>query len=657
MLAGVPVIASILLLFYSRSNSGKLLDLFSFLCFFPLLLWSVRAGLQPSPQLFDILGMLALSHVIHSRKPLTKKEIAIFLVFFTWANFGPSPIWGLVLIVCYGNASLHSGVFESGKKRARTAAESSNGNSHLLRWLFIASLGGMLTPRGILTWRDSLMLQSPRAFSDIQFFHQQGWQSAWIHDSWSTSEWSLLLLWCGWCGASLAFRRFADRREQARPSKFSAQRLRHVLILSVPLLAAVLAKNNIPLCGIWILIDIRYMLQSSTLQQNTQSPRFGVPRKAIASIVCLLVCASVLDAFGYGFESHRRLGFGISRELDLRLFDAQLVMASDEELIGWAPDGRSVGVVSWYDGKVRMADHPQRALLGNRLAAKTGFLRDILGAHRAQYRLDDGTWGGWVRQSDDWDVSMLIIPVEMQSVIRELSRTPWQQVDFDSPSVPFVTSTRPEFATDILEASQQQGFIEFGPWRPTRDIYAGMGWRYDIVELAGFGVNQRPAIYQSKIFRAINLPMASLRATLPVRMNNLKGPLKEEWLACQIDLAYQEWFSFGDASLFRRLVISKLTQNQFVLQKPWCKLESREIPGNSDEWDQSVQHYIEGDMLKALSGETASEQFSRAMLHLEIGDIQSALNDLDGVLKNQQNDSTFVAANYWKQQVEQFSSY
>lgn len=655
MLAAVPVVAAIVLGQYSQRKFSRQDNSLNLLFFLPLLLWSARDGLQPTSQLFDIAGMLVLVEIVRSKISQRAKGICIFLTFLVWANIGPSPIWGLILLTLFSELAGDAGRVETNLKRISPQTPSSTFRPRALRWLLLACLGGMLTPRGILTWRDSLILFSPQSFSNIELFKEQLWQGAWLQSSWSISEWAFLILWCGWGFLKILSLRKNIAQNEAGKLRFSMNSWQSVLIVLFPLLAATLSQKNIPLSGIWILIDLIHHPIEMNSVRNQEPKWIGKINLGVAS---LIVIAGVADAAGYGIDSHRRLGWGIARELDSRLFDGRLVYSSDQQINAWAPDGRSVGIVTWLDGNVQMVDHPQRALLGNRIESSTMLVKDLKGAHRAQYRRDNGSWGGWVRQLSDWEVSMIVIPFQMESVISELMRSPWQQVDLDSPGVPFISTNEPDYASYILEVGQQQGFVEFGPWRPTLDIYDGLGWRYDICELAGARTDPAPAIIQSKIFRAMNIPMTSLRALLPVRRGKLHGPLLDEFLACQVELAYQEWSSYGEASLFRRNIINTLSDSPGTRELPWMKLNTEEASLNSTARDRCIAYYLSGEIsqaINALSGDSSSECFSRAMLQLELGETEPVLKELEQILQNKENDSLSIAATFWKQQVSQFS--
>ncbi|MEJ7590892.1 MAG: hypothetical protein WKF77_05040 [Planctomycetaceae bacterium] len=515
-----------------------------------------------------------------------------------------------------------------------------------------------MTPRGLLTWRDSAILLCPPSFSNRGSNGESTWYGAFQNSPWTTTEWAFAPLWCLWVGmkfwnsdASLFGR--GDPRQAAGHRSFP-RLLLGIARCCVPLAVALLCQENLPICGLWILLD---MMQPSDLPLNrVRVTTASRQRLGLAAMAILVLCPVVIDASGRGLTPYRRFGWGIAQEIDPRLLDAQLLSVPAKRVIGWAPDGRSVGLAAWLDGNVLMADHPQRALLGGRAPLHSALITDLLGAHRARYRRDDGTWGGWVRQMADWRVNLVFVPVEMR-LHRELTKTTWRPLDLGSPAVPFVSADDARYSEAILEAMAQQGFVELGPWQPTVQIYNGQGWRFDGVEFFGGGIDPAAAIRQSQLFRSMDIPLASLRVLLPVRQQSGNRSLAEEFLACQNDLAYQEWTTFGKASYFRRLVVTALTREQTTSEVPWLTLKSDEDSDGAEAWSICVAFYLQGrisEAVNALPLATSAQHFAAAMLWLELGESGHALKELEHLLSTSDHQAVLIAAKYWHQQVGQF---
>ena len=423
------------------------------------------------------------------------------------------------------------------------------------------------------------------------------------------------------------------------------------------MLAALLCRDNLPVCGLWILLDMLGRDDGPSIHAPVvRFPFRRVGTTATAIVVLLFV---LLDACGLGPQPHHRLGWGIAQELNPQLLDARLLSVREGPLVGWAPDGRSVGIVTWLSRGVTLVDHPQRALIGGRGSLHAALIHDFIGAHRASYRRDDGTWGGWVRQLSDWNVEQLFVPAEQLSLNRALLRSTWKPADLDSPTIPFVSALDPRFSNFVLEALQQQSFVEVGPWQPTAEIYSGQGWRYDFVELLGGGPDPAPAVLQSQLFRSLDIPMASLRALLPVRQQTRHWRLTDEFLACQNDLVYQEWSSFGEAGDLRRLIVKELTGDETPsADRPWLTRRSTEDAAAAEAWRRCVELYLKGRIpaaVQALPLQTSQQHYAAAMLWLELGDSRRALGEFDHLLATSRERAVVVAAKYWRQQLEPFA--
>ncbi len=659
-LAAFPLLAAALLVGYAARPMLSAHRLWLAIIGLPLLLWTIRDGLEPGPQLFDLIGMLALWRLVKSDLSARNRSAAVFLTFTLWANLGPRPIWGLLLLLLanWSPATQSPPATRSAAKRDRSDPPSTAAPGRFIVPLFLAALlGGMVTPRGLLTWRDSIILFAPSSFANLATYGEQAWYGCFQRVPWTSAESAFLLLWLTWTGHHLV--RWSMALQSAGdtpPLVASRPPLLQTACCAVPLLAAFLSKANLPACGLWILLDL-LRADVSPLPRLAHAHRHPWRRMIAplaASAVALLV---FVDAAGYGLPPYRRLGWGISQELNPQLFDAQLLSVREAPTVGWSPDARSVGIVAWLDGDVTPADHPQRALLGGRTAIHAALIEDLLGSHRARYRRDDGTWGGWVRQLSDWNVEQLFVPAEQLPLNRALLRTPWKPADLDSPTIPYVSGHNLDFSQFILEALQQQGFVEVGPWQPTLEIYAAAGWRTDLIAQLGGGPDPAPAILQSQLFRSLELPLAALRALGPVRQETQHPQLNDEFRACQNDLVYQEWSLFGDASDFRRCIASALNRSRPPADSPPWRTPNA-AGESADAWTRCIHLYRQGRLAEAvqeLPQETPQQQYASAMLWLELGDSNRAIEILDHLLATSQKKSLLIAAKYRRQELEPFA--
>jgi len=647
-LSAVPLAAAIFLIRFVIERIAASLSTLVFVILYPSLMFLLRPGLEPSPQLFDIFAFVFLWRLNASALTGARRFVAVFSLFILWANIAPQPCWGLLYLLMAANE--------------RTPYRSSTGlvsSQHLplrsrspacwLMWL-AALLGGSVTPRGILTWSDSFLLFASGMFGDF------GMDSSYRMFARSSSFTNphLLMLWCS-CAIYIIVRlrgwnsKVVMSSESRSPGKSNVQAVSHFMI---PAIAAVLSPENIPLCSLWILLQLA--------EENLSAKNPFLPMKSILLASCLVLLLVGIDAVGQGLAPFHRIGWGISHDLDLRLLQLPDRHPSTEPFVAWTLDRRSAGAAAWLNEDTKLVDHPQRALLGGRLMIHSALIADLKGAHRAQYRRADGSWGGWYRQFSEWNANLLLIPAESTSLNRALHRSTWKIMDLDSSVVPFGSTDEKRFSSVILETLQQQGFVESGSWQPTSEVYEGTGWRWDLAEVAGLGPDPMPAIQQSQLFRAMDIPSAALRALLPIRQCVRHRALTIEFINCQQDLCYQEWSDFGAASYWRRRLVQRCrAETTTDTAQPWTHIDAEEETENADRWNRCLDHYLSGDLSAAaylLSPSSSEQHFASAMISMEQGDCLRAEAEFQQTIAKGDIASLTLAAKYWKQQIESFTT-
>ncbi len=649
-LAAVPLVSSIVLLLFFIRPMALVVDRRLILILLPFLLLLLRHGLQPVPQLFDLAGMCLLWR-LNSRGQSVGRGLAVFLLFIVWANSAPLPIWGILYLlmaitrVTSAVSSPHAST--RGHQECVTLS---------FPWMLLAAalVGGSLTPRGILSWRDSFILFAAGAFEATGIDSGSRLDLAFQQQKFLAPD--LLLLWflCAGCCTVRLWQWWRDTGRDSRPdwAPRGLYVIRQIGLFGVPAIAGLLNRDNIPLASIWLLLQLAE--RQWTVSAAFQSARWTLTASSLTGFLI------VVEALGLGFSPFSRIGWGITSELDLRLLQIPARSDSTDPLVAWAPDRRSAGAGIWLREGILLADHPQRALLGGRSLEHAGLIADLEGAHRARYRRSDGSWGGWHHQLAVWKIDVLLIPVELQSLNRALHRSTWKALDIDSPTIPFGSADDPQFSSAILETLQQQGFVESGPWQPTEEIYEGPGWRLDLADSAGLGPDPMPAIRQSLLFRAMDIPTASLRALRPIRQQVHHRALTAEFLQCQRDLCYQEWSDFGTASFLRRLILKKLTATSSGdPNPPWAMIEPEEELGAASSWNRCLDLYLTGelpDSIQALQASTSEQYFAAAMIRMELGQSSEAVVALQQVIARNDNPSLLLAARYWLKQLESFNA-
>ncbi len=506
-LASLPVVFVSVLLLTMRKFCHAPQRLLWWLCV-PLMIFAIRDALQPSPAFFDCYFIVLLHSVLRQPRSLPRSVVCMLLLFCVWSNMSAYPVWGLLWLLF----SISPITDADGNLDDQQHSQ----HVHFKRFLLIFSaafVGGCLTPRGLLSWRDSFVLSTPELFVPLPSFGTESWTSL-LHSELRLQDFAGLILW--WLGTMFSIAgQYQLRRGDSR------NRLRAISILFSEaigvLLLAMISRTNMPFVAIWAMI--RILSSHICLRYDPSSDASSVERKMryivpaiTGSVMAVITLLAVADAFGVLTPTSGRLGWGIAQQNDLRLFNIPLESEASHPLIAWSADERSAGMILWLDPNSRVVDHPKRALVAGRTGDHDGLLHDLEMDRRAAYRTDAGTWGGWVKRLADWKADLVLVPVEKERLNQSLARSTWKSLDLDSPVLVYGKSEDPRLAAAILEILSQQGFVEVGPWQPSLDIYDAHGWRCDLIELVGGGPDAAPAVRQSTLFRTMDIPLASLRA-------------------------------------------------------------------------------------------------------------------------------------------------
>ena len=610
-LSVVPLLAGILIWILGRMSGARAGSRLALIALSPLLLYVIRDDLQAVPRLFDVLGLIFTARLVRSEQPTGRRVVATAALFTAWANLSSGPLWGLLLLL------LHCGT--------------GNGTVSMI---LSAVLGGCLTPRGLMTWRDSFLLMTAG--------DGPGTNATTI----GAATWGLLALWGAWSGYLILNRRQSRRSLIATAPQWL-----------VPIATGLLSPANVPMAGTWILVHLGILSPSAQSTTEQDVARQDVARHrlyqrlswgtaaALTAVLLFVDCGLTPIAGG------RRPGWGIASSIDWRLVDPVWRVSPDETLLTWSPDASCAGMIAWIGENVQLVDHPLRARLGGRWTLHAGVIDDIAGDRRAGYRRADGTWGGWRAQLSDWNVALLGIPAA-SPLHAILSTTPWQPLDLDAPCIPYVSTDDLRFAPFIVDVIRQQGLVEVGPWHPTREIYDGHGWRTDILDTLGMGMPPRPAILQSQHFRSLGLPMAAARALSPAAGLRFLSPTGREWTAVQHALHHHEETAGGRASEFRRRVLSHIGAGTRSAQETI----DAPLPGD-DAWETAIELYRQGrleDALRELPGANPQAAYAAAMILLEMGETAAAREHLLAVVSDGAPDALPILAESWLQEIDPF---
>lgn len=614
-----------------------------------LLLILLRPILQPGPLLNTVASLLLLDTAVKARASRLRHCGMLGLIMFCWANVAPLPSWGLLWLL---TAPLQT-------PRLRPKVSQRQSTRFLLPAFIVASIASCLNPRGPLVYVDDVRQLTAAS---------QPYQRNWLAASGSgdlmkaslfpgTQHALLLLTFIGLAAALGMLRKDS---------------LRQTLCILLPLtLVAFLNLEHLPLCAVSILLRPGALSVSTVATRPIRglarefSPVF--PR---VTVTALLSCYMLADAAGIGPFSVSRFGWGLDHTLDSRLLDLPVSPSSQRPVV-WAADRRTAGLAAWRSDAVRLLDHPLTAFQQGRLAEHSRVLQDLQNSRRAAYRLPDGTSGGWYRKLQQWQVTMLITPVECVTLNAALQRSTWKLVDLDSANLPWLTSESESSAALIQELAAQQNFVQWGSWNPDAGVYDSAGVRVDLLELAGLGIDPQPALRQAALFRSQRLPLAAIRALGPVRtQQNWLSPGARQLVAavyrCQRDLAEMEWDNYGTPGLWRRALLQQLS---FAMPHrrvpfPW-DADSDSVSGQFNreisELAPIAAACAAGQLQEALrlassgSSETrADRRYATAMILLETGKVTQAhqeltllLNEMSGTPTVAQNSALRLASQGW----------
>jgi hypothetical protein len=598
----------------------------------PLSLLLLRSGLQSSPGLADLLMMGFVWKLTSSQAQGNGQRLTLAILFCIWASLGERPLVGLLLLLF--------------RPWMQPRGEQSPGvqfSTLLTAGLAVAAT--CINPRGILALRDSARLMSADLHSDWRLANQYGVATEWM-DSFLMSAWEPGLLMVLGIVASLRL----VMSQMPHSSAFTIVISMWTSSCGVPIVLAMLCRANIPIASLWLLC-VCVSTPAAIASRSLQSVIRGLGG-------CLLLGLIFADSCGRGPLPSSRLGWGISHQLDPRLLELP-EHVTDAPWTIWAADRRTAGISLWLNVPSRLIDHPRQAFLGGRLVQHLALIQDLVGEHRAGYRREDGTSGGWHSKLKELQVDALIVPAEMIPLNRSLFRSTWKVIDLDSANVPYVSAEDLRFAETIVESIGQQGFVDAGPWQVDRSMFGGFGDRTDLVEIAGLGSDPLPAIRQSGFFRSLGLTMAALRTLLPLRQQAgwlSSGRLHQEFMICQQEAAWQEWIEFGGTSTFRALLMNAAgpMDRSKTDQPKW-----QQLPSSMDRqtWEPVISLYRLGrlyEAIAAIQGIDAEHFYAKGIMAMELGDLPSAAAAFRSVVETGEHGAVLLAAEFWLQQTTSF---
>jgi len=558
-----------------------------------LALITAQAALDPGPAQITLLGLAGIG--LLGTHPVadfswTTRALAGFL-FWLAVGCGLDLVWATLVF-------LITKITEDPDDHEKSAK-----NSHL--GIAAALLGlGCLTPRGPWAWSDSLgrlwppLLASPAELVETPFRPLR-------HFLLEPEVWTWFLL------MGIGFLVLSRRKVGLK-------------IWSVWLLLLALASisrtNLAPaaLASAILLLSPRVLGPAET---------FAAPPRLRGLVAILLGLAALVHALGVFDPADRGLSWGLSPRLDFRLLQPISERMPTEGSV-LAANARAAGMWCWLNPQgPRVWDEPERALLGGRLRSEARFWSDLRTGFRDAQPRADGTQGGWWLTLQARKTALLIVPAEETTLIRALEPTSWKPLLLDAPCLAYGWAGLPAWQPTIVDVLQQRWVVERGPWQFTAPRDSTWIWE-PLGDLRG-RPSREPILRQARALRAMRLPLAALRVLGPFLSQADKGPLRDEFLACQRDLATEEQLLAGTVSPLRAALLAP--NNSWQTFSPWI-LEDNISPTKIADWERmlgtaALAHMRSGQPAAAaeLWSRAGPETcHARAWAALESGDVRDA---------------------------------
>lgn len=543
-----------------------------------LALVSISPELDPVTSLWDLIavGVLGagLAWVTGERNSLAAGSrpvtVGAAVLFVFWSNFGRFPTLGLGIVVAFALATL----LALPRHRSRTALLSA------ASILLAAVVGGSLNPIGWRVWIDSFVMLCPWAVASPVVAEAFGWGPL-TRVSWDFA--TILFV-----GLSVAW---GCRRVFAPAPVFDGRSLAMLVVQFFVWTSGSL----VPLGVVWVAIEwIGYFSrdredrpgEAEETRAGRLADRSDFPKGRFAVMVAtvgLAIVSTSSGPFGVGgrfWEAGARgglfatFGWGIDSRLDPRHLELALAESNFRSEAGsrtvFTDDVRSAGIVAWIlgppgspddravdggaieSGAWRAQDHPERALLGGRLADHHRLLLDLREGRQMRYWRDDGQPGGWWLALEQRDTALIACSRRDVMLIRRLEPSIWKPLSLESPVLPYARAGDPRFTRRILEVLGRREAVDQRPWeyRPpvARDSpYDRRRWGWGPRDL-------RSPLSQAQVFLAMELRTATLRVLAVARDQWPHEPrFLRVWVRCQTELADQEQLVAGRSSRFRSL--------------------------------------------------------------------------------------------------------
>jgi hypothetical protein len=574
---------------------------------------SSREAWDPSPLLFDVLGLVAVylaTEALPSVR-LVPRLLVVATLLALWANFGERSLVGVWLVLL------------AGLYRFQRAAP---GPSLAALGFTVFACGACcLTPAGIHSPLNALGVLIPQTVESSELLRLAGWHPWWERGG--TAE-ALAFL-----GLSVVYLLYVRKQPTVRTL---------LVFLAAQALAAASAEN-LPLAAVW-------MALCATSSRNSPDDRRAEPTRSRTDEVKpsvagnqpthplweTLTCAAALIALAWIASEPWRgcvtgLGWGLDPRLSPEAFAASLI---DVPLKGRAHcvGLREAGLLCWFASPgTKPLDTPTTALLGRRLKQHTLLTQDLSNGWKVSHPRADGTPGGWWTTIQDQQVTALVVPSEQVELIAALEPTFWKPLSLSAVSLVYGKAGDPACSPRIVQTLSLRGIVDRGAWTYQAASEASAD-SFDFRPWSATNTARRQGLRLARLFRAMGMSIGALKV-LHSTPGGRWDERRQEWFGNQLELGYRERIACGRASEFR-LRAALLSRNpastgpapQTILN--WPSIDKREPKlADTTALSRACEAYVRGELPAAialLSDDEPETLYAKSSLLVETGQPQAA---------------------------------
>jgi len=540
--------------------------------FLPILIGLLLAfspALDPSPATVDVLAILILSCLPAQRHFFTFGVVALI-----WSNLSTGAIW----------------VFPAAMYCSRSVP--SAGRAAI--WRLGIALGCLcLTPRGIPGLQDMLRLQAPHLFNESFFLRHSGFGQ---FELTTAALASLLICLCAIVSPVVSF--------HGR------------LIAAVSLFGGLFNDRLLPAAAALSFVILLTEVKNCPSVPNPAKQKARIALSRLAAL-CAGVCV-IWNITGGISGDEERLGWGLADSIDLRFAQRDFSPHAATRIRAHCTDSISAGMLLMECREARVLDHPEAAMISDRLSQFSLLNHDLATSRKAAFLRQNGMPGGWWQALIKKGITLLVISPSHEPILRALEPTVWKQLSLDGPVVPYALAGESDFTSQILQTHAHRDLVDHGFWEHQPFSLSANPSHTDLAMLAFAREDVRRDLQQALVFRAMQLPNAAVRTLLPILDRSVDA--KNIFLQLQRGFAWEEYLHTGYVSEFRRRILTSINQD---IQIPGVPGEEfRRQSDSSPISDEAIRLYLRGDPSAAtqqLTDDTAESMYAAYVLFHDAG--------------------------------------